>query len=291
MNQKYRQSSVRPSHYNGRGGRRDDTPKERLTYAQFWPSYRLAQKYEGEFVRQFISDLMDLVVAPPYKFGRRPNLLSDMLKAMALKVYSRMSAGRSQTFIRDAWRLGYLEDVPSANSVIEYFNMPELTPLILECIEFTASVFQPIEHHFAMDGSGFRTTSYDRWLEDRWGGSRTRGDESEKGTVIEKKRREWRKVQMIVGTATQVIVAVKVDSYTSSEYKHFEPMFNRVVGLFDVIGIYADGAFTGRSNYEAAERWGATAYLPFHDNHVRPSPLDHSTWAVAYRLYADWLCV
>ena len=89
-----------------------------------------------------------------------------------LKVYGRMSTGRSKTSIRDAWRFGYLEKVPSANTIIEYMNMPELTPIFQECIEFTALVLRPYEVHFAADSSGFRASHYQRWCEEKHGKNR-----------------------------------------------------------------------------------------------------------------------
>ena len=288
MTARYGQSSDQSPYNNGRGGQSDGMAR-RPTYGQDWPNYRLGRRFEGEFFRQFVSDLMDLVVVPKtQKRGRPRNSFSDMLKAMTLKVYSTLATDRAQTPVRDAWRLGYLESVPSDNSIIDYFNMSDLTPLILECIEFTAMVLAPIEQHFAIDSSGFRTSNYERWLEEKWGSDGTRGSgDDDDHTIFERKRAEWRKVHIIVGTNTQCIVGMKVDGYTSSDYRQFEPMFDRVTELQNVKDISADGGYTGRSNYEAAARWGAQAYLPFDDRHTLPSPLDPSVWAVAKRFYFD----
>ena len=275
---RYGQSSAkRVNGYGGSGGEQTKRP----TYSQDWPAYRLAQDFEGDFFRLFLSDLMDLVKEPQQTFGRPRHRLSDVLKAMILKVYLRMSTGRSKTFIRDAWRFGYLERVPSANTIIEYMNISELTPIFQECIEFTASVLRPYEVHFAPDSSGFRASHYHRWFEEKHGRNRVAEEE-----LIERKKREWRKVHIVVGVNTQVVVAVRVDG---GDYPQFIPMFERVRELFDVQRISADGAYTGRSNYEAANRWGVTAYLPFDGRHVQPPDSDQSTWAKAYRFQAESL--
>ena len=221
---KYGQSSAK--RVNGYGGSGREKTK-RPTYTQDWPSYRLAQEFEGEFFRLFLSDLMDLVKEPQQTFGRPRHNLSDVLKAMVLKVYVRMSTGRSKTSIRDAWRFGYLEQVPSANTIIEYMNMSELTPIFQECIEFTASVLRRYEVHFAPDSSGFRASHYQRWCEEKHGKNR---DEDEE--LIERKKREWRKVHIVVGVNTQVVVAVRVDG---GDYPHFIPMLERVRKLFEVL--------------------------------------------------------
>ena len=279
-------------HEVGRNGYGGDGKKKRPTYTQDWPSYRLAQHYEGDFFRLFLSDLMDLVQEPPQIMGRPRHHISDVLKAMALKVYGRLSTARSQTPLRDVWRFGYLDEIPSANTIIDYFNLPQITPILIECIEFVALSLRGYEDHFAPDSSGFRTTNYMRWLEEKPGAKikskNDKEDEVNDEDTIERKKREWRKVHLIVGTNTEIVVGVHVDGYESSDYAQFEPMFDRVTKLFNVDRISADGGYTGRSNYLAAERWGASAFLPFDARHVRPPVWDQSSWARAYRLQFDY---
>ena len=273
---RYGQSSAQSGN---RSYSRGDGEKKRPTYAQDGPSYRLAQEFEGDFFRLFLSNLMDLVKEPQRTLGRPRHKLSDVFKAMVLKVYGGMSTGRSKTSIRDAWRFGYLEKVPSANTIIEYMNMPELTPIFQECIEFTALVLRPYEVHFAADSSGFRASHYQRWCEEKHGKNR---DEDEE--LIERKKREWRKVHIVVGVNTQVVVAVRVGG---GDYPRFIPMLERVRELFEFETVSGDGAYTGYLNYEAADSWGVTAFLPFDSRHVRPSDSDQSTWAKAYRFQAE----
>ena len=59
---RYGQSSAQSG--NRSYGRGDGEKKKRPTYAQDWPSYRLAQEFEGDFFRLFLSNLMDLVKEP-----------------------------------------------------------------------------------------------------------------------------------------------------------------------------------------------------------------------------------
>ena len=275
---RYGQASTKRG--NGYGG--SGEKKKRPTYPQDWPPYRLAQNFEGEFFRQFLSDLMDLVREPQQTFGRPRHRISDVLKAMVLKVYSRMSAGRSKTSLRDANRFGYMEKVPSANAIIEYMNMPELTPIFQECIEYTGLVLRPYEVHFAPDSSGFRANFYQRWLEEKHGKRRVEDVEDEE--LIERRRREWRSVHIAVGVNSQVVVAARVGG---GDYPHFIPMFERVRDLFHVERISADGGYTGHTNFEAAQKWGVKAFIPFDSRHVRPPDSDRSAWGKAYRFYDE----
>ena len=275
-----RQPDVRISRRDSSG---DDHERRRPTYPQDWPNYKLAREYEQEFFFLLVSDLMDLVLEPSYSFGRPRHKFSDVLKAMALKVWGTKSMQRTKGYIREAHRLGYIEKVPGSNTVIDYFGLPDLTPILHECIEFTASVLRPYESDYAIDSSGFRTTQYMRWVEEKWG----RESNTEDSELVERKSREWLKVHIVVGTNTHIIVGARVEGWRSSDSGQFIPLFQRVTKLFDVKHISADMAYTGRENFDAAESWGATLFTPFHNRHVRPPAFDQSAWAGAYRMFAD----
>lgn len=268
-----------------------DREKKRPTYGQDWPNYKLAREYEKEFFLMLVSDLMDLVVEPKYTFGRPRHRLSDVLKAMTIKVRGGMSTQRTKGDIREAHRLGYLEKVPGSNTVIDYFSMPELAPILHECIEFTASVLRPYESDFAVDSSGFRTSNYMRWTEEKWGGkSSAEGNEAEDAEdsdLVERKSREWLKAHIVVGTNTHIVVSARVDGWRSDDFGQFIPLFQRVTRLFDVKRISADMAYTGHENFNAADSWGATLFTPFHHRHLRPATSDQSPWASAYRMFYD----
>ena len=216
--------------------------------------------------------------------GRPPHLIGDVLKALVYKVYLRMSTGRVSSFIDDLWHFGYLEDMPSANTIIDYMGMDEITPILGECIELSASVLRPYETHFSPDSSGFRTTQYMRWCEEKYGRTRRDDEETDEEELVERKKREWRRVQIVVGANTHTVVAVRVDG---GDAPHFIPMFERVTELMDVQEISGDGGYTSRKNYNAAESWGVSAYLSFDRRHIRPPDSDQSTWARAYRFQTD----
>ena len=261
-----------------------DRERKRPTYGQDWPNYKLAREYEKEFFLMLLSDLMDMVVKPEYSFGRPRHKLSDVLKAMTIKVRGGMSTQRTKSDIRDAHRLGYLENVPGSNTVIDYFGLPELTPILHECIEFTAVALRQYETDFAIDSSGFRTTQFMRWTEERWGSNSLTEDNEQ---LVERKSREWIKAHIVVGTNTHIVASVHVDGWRSDDFSQFVPLFKRVTRLFNVERISADMAYPGRANFDAAESLGATLYTPFHNRHVRPPAFDQSAWARAYRMFYD----
>ena len=273
---------------DSRGGDREG---KRRTYGQDWPNYALAQEYEKEFFLFLLSELMDLVREPDYSFGRPRHRLCDVLKAMAIKVWVGKSTKRGKGDIRDAYRLGYMKKIPSSSTIKNYFGLPELTPILHECIEFTASVLRPYESDFAIDSSGFRTSNYMRWIEEKWG-SRSgaedgEAEDTEDSELVERKSREWLKAHIVVGANTHVVTGVRVDGWRSDDFGQFIPLFQRVTRLFNVKRMTGDAAYAGHDNFNAADSWGATLYTPFHYRHIRPADSDHSAWAKAYRMYYD----
>ena len=160
--------------------------------------------------------------------------------------------------------------------------------MLHECIEFTAMVLSRYESDFSVDSSGFRTTNHMRWFQEKHGKkARQDSEDEDQQEWVERKSREWLKVHIVVGTNTQIVTGVRVLGWRSSDYEQFVPLFQRVHELFNMLTITADGAYVGRNNFEATDRWGSTLYTPFHGKHVRPPESDQSAWATAYRLYYD----
>ena len=87
----------------------EQTVIPRPTYRQNWPAYNTAQTTEKARLQMLLHDLCrGIEEPPPNKRGRPRNLLSDMVFAVTLKVYSNFSARRFQTDLDDAHAKGYL---------------------------------------------------------------------------------------------------------------------------------------------------------------------------------------
>ncbi len=106
---------------------------------------------------------------PPNKRGRPRNLLSDMLFAVTLKVYSNFSARRFQSDLDDAHAKGYLTKSPHFNSVLQYMEDPVLTPILTRLIVESSLPLKAIETDFAVDSTGFTSCRFDRWYDHKYG--------------------------------------------------------------------------------------------------------------------------
>ncbi|HWW76295.1 MAG TPA: SWIM zinc finger family protein [Pyrinomonadaceae bacterium] len=141
----------------------------RKTYRQDWPNYNAAQTQEKRLFAYLLHQLCQGVGSPAQHMGRPRYTLEDMVFAMCYKVYSTVSGRRFMTDLREAHGKGYLEKLPSYNTVFRYFESEVLTPYLLMLIEESALPLASIEQDFAVDSSGLSTGVYVRWNDAKWG--------------------------------------------------------------------------------------------------------------------------
>lgn len=264
----------------------DNEPKRRKTYPQVWSAYHTAQNYEKEYFLLLMSEVVDTLTVPEHRAGRPRHSLTDIIKSMLLKVYGHKSTRRSMADLREAHVYGYIEAVPHYNTVIEYFSDPELTPMLHELIRCTSLPLSHVETGLAADSSGFSTSGFLRWHAEKHGKKEDKPKtKQEKKAEAERKMREWLKLHMLVGEKTQIVVSATVEGWASSDYRQFIPLLARVPSQFRMREIYADGAYLGRTNMDAAELMGATPYIPYDSRVVPPDPSDDSIWARMYWMF------
>ena len=188
-----------------RGEQLDDpTPEavgERVT--QPWAAYNAAQVNEGDLFATLLRELCDTVPQPPQAIGRPRLPLSDMLYGMGLKVYSTLSTRRAMSEIRSAVATGRMSREPSFSTPIRYFERPEVTPVLRELIQLSALPLRDLEVDFAQDSSGFASTSYHRWFDHKWGGS--------------KKETKWVKVHLMCGVQTNIVTVADATASQSAD--------------------------------------------------------------------------
>ena len=138
-----------------------------------------------------LRDLCETIPQPPQVIGRPRLPLSDMLFATTFKVYSGFSSRRFTSDIRAAKDAGLVAHAPHFNSVSNYLATPELTPLLKALLEASASPLKVVELDFAVDSTGFATTTYDRWFDHKWGKM--------------KSRQTWVKTHLMTGVKTNIV--------------------------------------------------------------------------------------
>jgi transposase len=250
----------------------------RKTYTQNWPAYNAAQCAEKTEVQALLRALCDGIESPAHPGrGRKPLPLADAVFGMTMKVYTGFSGRRATTDLEACANAGHMASAPHYNSISNYLEKAEMTPLLTALVEESASPMKAIETAFAVDATGFSTCTYRRWYDAKYG--------------REMKEAGWIKAHAIVGTATGVITALRVtDSST-----HDGPELPALVAStkrtgFDLVEVSADKAYLSHANLAAIEGAGAVPYIPFKSNSKGDGP---AAWRRMFGLFmyrqADFL--
>ena len=228
------------------------TRSMRMTCTQEWPAYDEAQMHEQERFVDLLRDLCNGIQQPEYKFGRPRLPLADVVFGVAYKAYTTMSGRRFMSDLRDAETKELVVKAPSFASNARYLENPELTPLLKALIEQSASPLRAIETDFAVDSSGFSTTTYARWFDHKYGKQRS--------------KQTWVKAHLMCGVQTHVVTSVEATPYESSDNRQFIPLVNKTAEVFNINEVSADKAYTDRRNLKAVQALGGTAFIPFKSN-------------------------
>ena len=172
------------------------TKSMKVTCTQEWSIYNDAQYHEQERFVTLLRDLCNGIEQPAQTFGRPRLPLADVAFAVAYKVYSTMSGRRFMTDLREAETKELVTKSPSFASNARYLENPELTPLLKTLIEQSASPLKAVETDFAVDSSGFASSTYNRWFDHKWGKMRSEA--------------KWIKTHLMCGVKTHVVTSIEV---------------------------------------------------------------------------------
>jgi len=229
-----------------------DVLPKRPTYKQPWPAYDEAQCKEKHRFQVLLHDLCQGIVEPEWsKIGRRPHALRDCAFSMAFKVYSTFSSRRFTCDLQDAHTRGYLLKPVPGRMVNTFFGDEAFTPVLRDLITRSALPLRTVETTFAPDSSGFSTSRFVKWYDEKYG---------------ERSGREWVKAHILTGTKTNVVVAVEILDKNAGDSPPFGPLLKTAAQHFKVEEVTADKAYLSHDNLELVASLGGTAYIPFKVN-------------------------
>src|SRR6202042_3378586 len=152
------------------------TATEQITYPQKWSAYNEAQTHEKDKFQILLSDLCSGLVTAQPKSGRPRLPISDAVFGIVFKVYSTVSQRRFMSDLREAHSRGFITKVPHFNSISNYLENPDLTPILRNLITKSSLPLKSVEVDFAADSSGFTTCRYTRWFDHKYGQVRQQHD-------------------------------------------------------------------------------------------------------------------
>jgi transposase len=197
--------------------------------------------------------LCDGVQAPARKVrGRKPITFADAACAMTMKVWTTVSGRRANSDINACTDDGHLGREVSYNSLFDYFDKPEMTPILIRLIEESAAPLASVETAFAIDSTGFGTNVYRRWFDAKY------GKEMAEST--------WLKAHAMVGTKTNIVTSVTVTVSNSGDSPELPALLAATCKRFAVAEVSGDKAYLGNANLTAIETAGAVPFVPFKSN-------------------------
>jgi len=226
-----------------------ETRTVKITYTQEWAAYNAAQTHEQERFVMLLRDLCDGIPQPKYIFGRPRLPLADVVFGLVFKSYTTMSGRRFTSQLKEAQEAGLIAKAAHYNSAFRYLENSELTPLLKALIEQSASPLKAVETDFAVDSSGFATTTYNRWFDHKWGKNRS--------------KQTWIKTHLMCGVKTHVVTSVEATPFESADAPQLTPLVNTTARTFSISEVSADKAYSSRKNLHAVQAVGGTAYIPF----------------------------
>jgi hypothetical protein len=242
----------------------------KVTYSQDWTAYNLAQTNEKPMFLQLLADLCSGIEQPEGAATGRPRLpLADMAFAVIAKAFAGSSARRFSADLAEAKTKGFLDKTPSFNSVLNYQRDPALTPLLAGLVELSSLPLRAVETDFAIDSSGFGTKNVRTWFS------------TKHGRVMES--RDWRKVHVMAGVRTHIVTAVQVTGASSNDAPHLPELAKRTAKHFTMNEVSADKGYLTKNNAAEIEALGATPFIPFKVNSMKP--VEGSAWARMWHMF------
>jgi transposase len=163
-----------------------------------------------------------------------------------------MSGRRFTSALKEAQADGLIAKATHYNSSFNYLENPELTPLLKTLIEQSASPLKAIETDFAVDSSGFSSTTYNRWFDHKWGKMKSEA--------------KWVKAHLMCGVTTHVVTSIEATAYESADAPQLPDLVNTTAKTFSINEVSADKAYSSRKNLHAVQAINATPYIPFKSN-------------------------
>jgi transposase len=200
-----------------------------------------------------LADLCSGLVTVPPKSGRPPLPLSDAVFSIAFKVYSTVSQRRFMSDLREAHTRGFISKVPHFNSISNYLENPDLTPILRSLITMSSLPLKSVEVDFAVDSSGFTTCRYTRWFDHKYGAVRQQHD--------------WVKCHLMCGVKTNIVTAVEILGRNTNDSIVLPALAQSTAQNFQIAEVSADKGYASKSNAEAIASLGAVPYISLASHH------------------------
>lgn len=215
-----------------------------------------------------LKDLVQAIPEPEQTMGRPRLPLQESLFCAIQKAYSQLSSRRAYSLFQNAIERGQIEHAPHFNAPSKLLNKPEITPILHQLVFLSALPVAGLETDFAIDSTGFRTTSFSVYNGMKHG---------------QTKEHKWLKAHMCVGVKTNIVAAVIITDGNAGDSPQFSPLIQQTSEGFTINEVSADLAYSSRINLELVNEVGGK-YIPFKKN-ATGSSRGSSMWKKMYHYF------
>ena len=131
--------------------------------------------------------------------------------------------------LREAHERGFIAKVPHFNSISNYLENENLTPILRGLITQSSLPLKAVETDFAVDSSGFTTSKFIRWFDVKYGKPRA--------------EHEWVKFHLTCGVKTNIVTAIEIGQQFSGDAPFLPPMIQTTAENFKISEVSGDKAY------------------------------------------------
>jgi transposase len=225
-----------------------EVPKK-PSYPQNWSAYNRAQAVEKHRLQALLAELCDTIPEPARTgVGRKPVPITDRLFSICFKVYCGLSTRRTACDLNDAHDRGHLSRPIHHSKVCHFLADPELTPALRELVARSALPLRSVETQFAVDSSGFGTSKFVKWFDEKYG--------------VERSGHDWVKCHVITGCKTNVVTAVEIRDRDAADSPILPGLVRTTAANgFGVKEVSGDKAYLSVENVETIHEVGGTPFI------------------------------
>ena len=158
------------------------------------------------------------------------------------------------TDLLDAHEKGHIpKPIPGAK-VTSFFEDPYFTSILKALIGYSARPLRAVESDFAIDSSGFSSSRFERWYDQKYG--------------VTRKKCLWVKTHIACEVRTNVVTAVRILDKDAHDSPQFVPLVKETKRHFSISEVSADKAYVSLENFEAVAECCAQAFIAFKANNT-----------------------
>jgi len=261
---------VRERDHGGKSPVVADVVPKRPTYKQNWPAYNEAQVTEKRRLQVLLAELCRGVPQlPSGERGPRRAPTADVVFALVFKVYTTFPSRRFMCDLEDACAKGHVSQAIHYNSICRHFESPDLTPILRDLITRSSLPLRAIETDFAPDSTGFSTSRFIRWFDEKYG--------------VQRSGHDWVKAHAMTGVRTHIITAAEIHGRDANDSPIMPSLLKTTAEHFNVQEVPADKGYSSVENIEAIHAIGATPYIAFKSSATGASG---GLWEKAFHFYS-----